>query len=91
MHATPHAESPLEGCTAFLAALDAVVDGEADTLSVARSEAHAAACVACAHRLAAARAYRERLRQVGERSAATNALRERVRRILQAVRGSPTR
>ena len=90
MHAT-HAELPLEGCTAFLAALDAVVDGAADTLSIARSEAHAAACVACAHRLAAARAYRERLRLVGERSEATRSLRERVHQILQAVRGSPTR
>lgn len=91
MHATPHTESPLEGCTAFLAALDAVVDGAADTLKMARSEAHAWACVGCAHRLAAARAYRERLRLVGERSEATTALRERVRRILEAVRGSPTR
>lgn len=90
MHATPHTDPPSEGCTAFVTALDAVVDGAADVLTVARTEAHAASCAGCARRLATARAYRERMHRVGETPEAPTTLRERVRLILQAVRGSPT-
>jgi anti-sigma factor (TIGR02949 family) len=91
MHANAQAESPSEGCSDFAAALDAVVDGAAEAHTVVRTEAHAAACVPCARRLATARAYRERLRRAGATDEAPATLRERVRLILQAVRGSPTR
>ena len=90
MHANAQAESPSEGCSDFAAALDAVVDGAAAAHTVASMKAHAAECVPCARRLAMARAYRERLRRVGEANEAPATLRERVRLILQAVRGSPT-
>lgn len=90
MHATPHADLPDPGCTAFLTALDAVLDGESDAFSVARAESHAGRCARCAEHLAAARRYRARLRALGERTMAPGSLRARVTSLLQAVRGSRT-
>lgn len=91
MHASPHADLPDPGCTAFLAALDAVVDGESDALGVARAESHAGRCARCAEHLAAARRYRARMHTLGERTVAPASLRDRVAGLLQAVRGSRTR
>ncbi len=91
MHFSPPDASSLEGCSAVHAVLHAVVDGEADALSVARTEAHAANCGACAGLLALARAQRARLQQLGGRTHVPEALRTRVHGILQAVRGSRTR
>lgn len=91
MHFSPSDAAPLEGCHAVHAVLHAVVDGEADALSIARTEAHAAGCGACAGLLALARARRARLQRIGERTHAPETLRTRVHGILQAVRGSRTR
>lgn len=91
MHVSRAAASPNEGCHAVHATLHAVVDGEADALSVARTEAHTAVCGACAGLLATARAQRARLQQLGRRTQAPETLRARVDGILQAVRGSRTR
>jgi anti-sigma factor RsiW len=91
MHATSHADLPDPGCATFLAALDAVVDGESDALSVARVAAHADRCSRCAAHLAAARRYRERMHTLGDRVVAPDSLRERVTSLLQAVRGSQIR
>lgn len=78
-------------CSLFHAALDAVVDGEADTLRVARTEAHAQACAPCARRLAAARAYKRRLRQAGEGERAPAELRDAVLAAMRGMHGSRTR
>jgi anti-sigma factor RsiW len=91
MHATPHADLPDSGCTAFLAALTAVVDGEADAFSGTRVAAHAERCARCAAHLEAARRYRERMHTLGARTTAPASLRDRVTILLQAVRGSRTR
>ncbi len=91
MRARLHADLPSEGCPAFVAALDAVVDGAADQSTAAWAESHAADCRACARHLAAARAYRDRLQRVVDRDVAPASLQSRVRSILQEVRGSPTR
>ena len=78
-------------CTTFLAALDAVVDGEADALAVARAEVHAQACAPCAARLAGARAYRRRLRHAGDAERAPSELREAVLAAMRGMHGSRTR
>jgi predicted anti-sigma-YlaC factor YlaD len=90
MHATPLADPPDPGCTAFLAALDAVLDGESDAFTVARGESHAGRCARCAEHLAAARRYRARMLTLGERTVAPESLRARVTRLQQVVRGSRT-
>ncbi len=90
MHATPSPAPTEPACASFLAALDAALDGEADQLSVARTEAHAAQCPPCAARLREARRYRARLRQLGEREQAPASLRERVQALLRGMRGSAT-
>jgi mycothiol system anti-sigma-R factor len=85
----PH-RLPDPRCAAFLAALDAVVDGEAGSLCEARAEAHAASCPPCARRYAAARAYKRVLRRVGEAARAPVELRDAVLASLRGVRGSRT-
>jgi predicted anti-sigma-YlaC factor YlaD len=90
MHTTTHADLPDPGCTAFLAALDAVLDGGADVFTAARVESHAGHCGLCAEHLAAARRYRARMQALGARTVAPESLRARVTRLQQAVRGSRT-
>lgn len=78
-------------CTTFLTALDAVVDGEADALTVARAEVHAQACVPCAQRLAATRGYKRRLRRAGVAERAPSELRDAVLAAMRGMHGSRTR
>ena len=65
-------------CAAILALVDDVVAQEADAVSVARVDAHAAHCARCRRALAAARAYRRAMRRVGASERAPDSLRERV-------------
>lgn len=85
----PHGH-PDARCSAFLDALDAVVDGEVGSLCEARAEAHAAVCPSCARRFAAARAYKRVLRRAGESARAPAELRDAVMASLRGVRGSRT-
>ncbi len=90
-HAAQHPDAPDTGCSAFRSAFHAVVDGEADALSVARTMSHAAHCPDCARQLDAARRYRERMLRVGEAEQASPELRDRVLQQMLGVRGSRTR
>jgi len=91
MHATANAPTPDEGCRSARTALDAVVDGEADALSVARVESHAAGCADCARALAAARGHRRRLRRLGDTARMPDEARDRVLHLLRGIRGSSSR
>ncbi len=68
--------------------LDDVVSAEADALSAARAEAHAAECTPCRLALAAARAYHRTMLRVGGAVRATATLRDRALGLLREVRGS---
>lgn len=88
MHDTLHQPPPASSCAGFRSHLDDVVAEEADAVTLARVEAHAAVCVGCRMALAAARAYRRAMRRVGEAARASATLRERVLGTLREVRGS---
>lgn len=81
-------DTPDPGCSVFREAFHAVVDGEADALSAARTLAHAAQCPACAAQLAAAQRYRARMLRAGEADQASPELRDRVLQQRLGVRGS---
>ncbi len=90
MPARPSPRSTDPDCTAFLATLEAVVDGESDAATVTRSESHAAGCDECRRGLEVARAYRRRLRRVGDGERAPDALRAQVMDATHGMQGSPT-
>lgn len=90
MHATTHHPMARDDCPPA-AAIALVADGEADSLSVARTEAHARVCRACARALASARALRARLGRAGAAERMPDAARERVLQRLRGVRGSSNR
>lgn len=73
-------------CAPIRLLIDDVVAQEADAVSVARVDAHAARCAACRHALAAARAYRRAMRRVGASERAPQELRERMQGLLQQER-----
>jgi anti-sigma factor (TIGR02949 family) len=73
-------------CAAIRALVDDVVAQEADAVTVARVEAHAARCAGCRFTLAAARAYRRALRRVGASERAPSELRDRVLGLLHETR-----
>ena len=73
-------------CAAILALVDDVVAMDADAVSVARVEAHAAHCAACRFALASARAYRRAMRRVGSSERAPQRLRERALDLLHETR-----
>ncbi len=75
-------------CAAIRALIDDVVADEADTVSVARVEAHAARCAACRFALAHARAYRRAMRRVGRNERAPATLRDRALGLLHETRES---
>lgn len=91
MSARPSPRTTAADCVTFRSALDAVVDGAADALSVARADAHAAACDDCRRHLVAAREYLRRMRRVGEAERAPDDLRERVMASMRGMHGSRTR
>lgn len=90
-NAAQHPDSPDTGCSAFRSAFHAVVDGEADALSVARTMSHVSQCPDCARQLDAARRYRERMLRVGDAEKASPELRDRVLQQMLGVRGSRSR
>ncbi len=63
-----------------------MVADEADAVSVARVEAHAARCAGCRFALAQARAYRRALRRAGRNERAPASLRERAVSLLHETR-----
>ncbi|WKW13081.1 zf-HC2 domain-containing protein [Pseudogemmatithrix spongiicola] len=77
---------PTADCTAIRAHVDDVVAQEADAVTVARVEAHAARCAACRHVMAAARAYRRAMRRVGASERAPATLRERAITLMHETR-----
>lgn len=79
---------PTAGCAAIRAHVDDVVAQEADAVTVARVEAHAARCAECRHVLAAARAYRRAMRRVGASERAPSAVRERAITLMHETRDS---
>lgn len=70
-------------CAAVQNVLDNLITDEADALTVARVESHAAHCPPCRHALTAARAYRRTMRRVGGCERAAPALRSRVVELLR--------
>jgi anti-sigma factor (TIGR02949 family) len=82
----PH--EPHSGCAEIRAHVDDVVAGEADAVTVARVETHAARCPGCRLTLAAARAFRRTMRRVGASERAPDALRGRVLDLMQETRDS---
>jgi hypothetical protein len=77
---------PTADCAAIRALIDDVVADEADTVSVARVEAHAARCASCRFALAHSRAYRRAMRRVGRNERAPGGLRERALGLLHETR-----
>ena len=77
-------------CAAFRAAVGPVADGECDTLTTARVEAHAVSCAACHAALESARARRIRLRAVGDGERAPAGFRQQLQDLLRGVRGQWT-
>lgn len=88
MHDTLHPIPADSSCASFRRLLDDLVAEEADAVTVARVEAHAAECVGCRMALAAARAYRRAMRRVGNATRASAALRDRVLGLLREDPGS---
>lgn len=76
-----------DACAAFRDATVPVADGEADTLTTARVEAHAVSCDACRSALEAARALRARLRSIGASERAPVGFRQQLQDLLRGVRG----
>lgn len=75
-------------CAAIRALVDDVVSGEADAVSVARVDAHAAQCPPCRFALAHARAFRRAMRRVGQSERAPQSLRQRAIGLLHETRDS---
>lgn len=86
MQDTLSLNDPAADCAAIRALVDDVVAQEADAVTVARVEAHAARCAACRFALAAARAYRRAMRRVGASERAPQGLRDRVLDLLYETR-----
>lgn len=81
------ADRPTDACAAFRDAIDPVADGECDTLTTARVEAHAVSCASCHSVLETARARRARLRAVGDGERAPSGFRQQLQDLLRGVRG----
>jgi anti-sigma factor (TIGR02949 family) len=73
-------------CAAIRLVIDDVAAHEADAVTVARVDAHAARCPSCRFALAAARAYRRAMRRVGASERAPQGLRERALGLLHETR-----
>ena len=80
----PH--EPSGECAEIRAHVDDVVAQEADAVTVARVETHAARCPACRRALAASRAYRRAMRRVGASERAPSTLHTRVLGLMQETR-----
>jgi anti-sigma factor (TIGR02949 family) len=80
----PHEHSG--DCAEIRAHVDDVVAQEADAVTVARVEAHAARCASCRRVLAASRAYRRAMRRIGAAERAPSTLHARVLGIMQETR-----
>jgi len=74
-------------CAAIHLALDDVVAGEADALTLARVEAHVANCPRCRFAQAQARAYRRAMRRVAQTERAPSTLRDRALELVRESRG----
>lgn len=81
-------KDPEADCAAIRAHVDDVVAMEADAVTVARVDAHAARCAACRRVIAAARAYRRALRRVGASERAPATLRHRAIDLMHETRES---
>lgn len=73
-------------CAEIRAHVDDVVAQEADAVTVARVEAHAARCPSCRLALAAARAYRRAMRRLGVSERAPSTLHTRVLGLMHETR-----
>lgn len=76
-----------DDCAAFRSQLDDLTAEEADAMTAARADAHAAGCAACRHALASARAYRRAMRRLGDTTRAPSSLRARAQEVLRELRG----
>ncbi len=86
-HATP-LHDPEAPCAAYAALAGDIAADAVDAVTVARVEAHAAACERCRNALDAALRYQRAMRRVGANARVSDALRERVLGILRDERES---
>lgn len=86
MHDSLPLNDPGADCADIRTLVDDVVAAEADAVTVARVETHAARCAACRFALAAARAYRRAMRRVGASVRAPQGLRDHVHGLLHETR-----